>query len=109
MRQPEFVIEALTGVSVGKMPARPAPNRTSSPSMRAIAMAEALDPRLGVQDRIREVRKLFDNNPKQPGEQLDLVPEADAIWLRNHYLRDLENMRASGRISLLQPPHLGTA
>ena len=101
--QPGFVVRALTGVELDDLDNRPAPSRTRAPSPRAIALAEGLDPGLGVRERMQRVQELYMAHPKQAGESLDLFSAEEVDWLRGCYANDLEKIRRSARMELLQP------
>ncbi|MGY6696718.1 MAG: hypothetical protein ACXIUW_11955 [Roseinatronobacter sp.] len=103
IKHPGFVVKALTGLELDDLDGRPAPDRTRSPSPKAIKLAEELDPALKVQDRMKIVQELFADHPKQSGETIELFSGDETAWLRDCYTRDLEKIEASARMTLVLP------
>jgi hypothetical protein len=79
------------------------PSKTRSPSVRAIQLAEALDPSLDMRTRMEVVQKLYDAHPKSRGETIDLFSDQEIIWLRDLYNQDIEAIAQSNRLSLILP------
>jgi hypothetical protein len=102
LKNPQLAIHALTGVYLDRLEHIPAPSKTRSPSLRAIELAEQLDPQLKGQDRMRHVEEIYLANPKQPDEKNELFNDEETAWLQACYRQDLEWIRASDRLNLLQ-------
>lgn len=103
LENPQIAIHALTGVHLDSLEKIPAPRRTKSPSPRAVALAESLDPQLDTRERMRQVEAIYLENPKDSGESIDLFTDEETSWLLDCYRQDLERLGASGRINLLTP------
>jgi hypothetical protein len=102
LTDPNIAIQALTGVHFDNLESLPAPSRTKSPSLRAIALAEGLDPQMSRRERMRQVQAIYLEHPKEPGEKIDLFTEEETSWLKDCYRRDLERLEACDRITLLK-------
>ena len=101
LKDPNIAVHALTGVHFDRLENIPAPSTTKSPSLRAIALAENLDPHLDTRERMRQVQAIYLENPKEPGEKINLFTDEETSFLRDCYRHDLERLEACERITLL--------
>lgn len=89
------ILALYVGRDVGEFPELPPPQRTVSPSPRAIEQAEALDPSLAKQDRVAAVLDLYARYPA--GEEFGAyrpLTQAEIDRFRARYDEDVALLRA---------------
>lgn len=99
---PRAIVEQFVGRELDDLEVGQAPGRTQSPSPRGIELAEGLSSTLSVRERMSEVQKIYDENPKTSGETIDILSPDEIAWLQDEYERDCDRLRQSEFVKLIE-------